>query len=88
LGAAGETYVVAEDDPVRVVDFYETIAAFVPGAAVVRRSRDHFSKILNEQALETKYGSQPVNSTKIKQETGWRPRESFKTSVSRFLQAI
>jgi nucleoside-diphosphate-sugar epimerase len=87
-GMPGESYVVAEDDAVQVVDFYATIARLVPGAQVVRRSRSYFASSLNDAGLETKYANQPVDSTKIKRSTGWRARDSFRTSVNRLVAAI
>lgn len=88
FGGSGEFYVVAEDDPVRVVDFYESVARYVPGSRTVRKSYEHFANLMPAHSLETKFASQPVDSTLLKQKTGWRARESFMASVSRFLPAV
>jgi nucleoside-diphosphate-sugar epimerase len=81
----GEFYVVSEDNPIPVVAFYESVARCVPGSRVVRRSRSHFEKVFGEGNLETKYANQPVDPSLFKNRTGWRARESFATSVCRFL---
>jgi hypothetical protein len=52
---------------------------------VVRRSRRYFEKILSNENVETKYANQPVDPSRFKSRTGWRAKESFATSVGRFL---
>ena len=84
-GKARDNFVVAEDEPVRVVDFYAMIAARVGRGMVIRRSFAELAASLDRERLERASTSQPVDASCFKHRTGWRARESYAPSVGRFL---
>ena len=85
-GQVRDNFVIAEDDPVRIVDFYTTIAAQIGRGAVIRRSFAELAASRDTESLERASTSQPVDASLFKDRTGWRARESFVKSVGRFLQ--
>jgi nucleoside-diphosphate-sugar epimerase len=85
-GRPGDSYVVAEDEPVSVIAFHETLAALVGRGRVERRSREHFAVTRDADWFEVATTSQPVDASAFKQRTGWAARERFVTSVGRFLR--
>lgn len=84
-GKPRDRFVVAEDKPVRMVDFYTTIAAHIGRGTVVRKPLAAKAAAMSEDMLEVIQTSQPVDASRFKQGTGWRAQESFATSVQRFL---
>ncbi|MEO6994963.1 MAG: NAD-dependent epimerase/dehydratase family protein [Lacunisphaera sp.] len=84
-GKAGDRYLVAEDDPVSVVTFYETIGAMVGSGTVVLKPLVELSASMTADVLERKRTSQPVDSSRFKRATGWRAEEKFATSVKTLL---
>jgi nucleoside-diphosphate-sugar epimerase len=85
-GRPGDDFVVAEDAPVGVTSFYETIAAAVGRGRVVRRALADIAATKDADWIERAMTSQPVDASRFKQRTGWRARESFATSVARLLR--
>jgi len=84
-GRTGDCFVVAEDQPVSVPQFHETIAQVVPSGRVVRKPLSAFAGA-DPGDLERRCTSQPVDSSLLKTRTGWRARESFLTSVDKLLR--
>lgn len=84
-GKARDRYLVAEDDPVSVRTFYETVREIVGRGAVVLKPLAEFSTSIASAALERERTSQPVDSSYFKRATGWRAKERFATSVKRLL---
>ena len=84
-GKAGDRYLVAEDAPVSVITFYETVRTIVGRGAIALKALAEFSDSMDNEMLERKRTSQPVNSSCFKRATGWRAEEKFGTSVKRLL---
>lgn len=84
-GHAGDVFVVAEDAPVSAPLFYETIANHVKAGRVVRKPLADFFTDDEDGWLEMLRTSQPVDTSRFKQRTGWRARETFLTSIGRIL---
>jgi len=82
-GRPGDNFVVAEDEPVRVIAFYEAIAAAVGRGCIVREPLEHAMRTRDPGWLEVARTSQPVDATRFKQRTGWQAREKFATSAPR-----
>lgn len=83
-GRAGDSFVVAEDEPVVVRDLYETIARQVGAGRIVRCPPSAFAHA-DEDDQVRRQTSQPVDAALVRARTGWRPRERFVTSFPRFL---
>ena len=84
-GKAGDRYLVAEDAPVSVRTFYETVRAIVGRGAIALKPLAEFSASMAADALERKRTSQPVDSSRFKRATGWRAEEKFATSIKALL---
>jgi nucleoside-diphosphate-sugar epimerase len=84
-GRPGDFFVVAEDAPVGAIEFYESLASRLGSGRVTRKPRAHWEQSLPADAVERMYASQPVDSSRFKERTGWSAVESFASSVGRFL---
>jgi len=87
-GTRGDFYVVAEDSPVSQVAFYEKIARLIPGCEINRRPLEYFRLSKKAWQLETLYGSQVVDSTNLKDRTGWRAETVFESWIQTNIRAM
>lgn len=85
-GRAGDSLLVAEDEPVSVAIFYETLARLVGSGHVVRKPLSAFVAE-DENAMTLRTTSQPIDSFRLKTTTGWHARESFLTSMGKYIPA-
>lgn len=83
-GQAGDSFVVAEDDPVGVVEYYEAVARQIGCGKILLHPATHLDRANHDDWVRRRT-SQPVDSTHLRARTGWLPRERFATSFVRFL---
>lgn len=69
-------YLLAEDDSVPIVRFYEHIANLL-GSSIIRRSARELRNTLSDEDFEIATSSQPVDSSLIRKELGWENKYSF-----------
>jgi nucleoside-diphosphate-sugar epimerase len=83
---AGESFLVAETDAVSVPQFYQTIADAVGCGRIVRKSISAFASA-DASERERRCTSQPVDSSRLRSRTGWRPRSFFAETIRNFARA-
>jgi len=85
---SGDFHVVAEEDPVSRVFFYERIGALIKGSQIRRRSRAFFEERWAARELETLFGSQPVDARGIRNSCLWRPQAVFSKWIEQHIPVI
>src|SRR5204863_456416 len=81
----GDFHVVAEDEPLSRLAFYERIGALIKGSQIRKRSRAFFKERRQAWELETLFGSQPVDARGIRNCCHWRPKAVFSEWIERHI---
>jgi nucleoside-diphosphate-sugar epimerase len=84
-GRPRDSFVVAEDQALPILEFYETVRALVGRGFIVGKSRAELAASLDPESFERACTGQPVDSSYFKRRTGWHAHNSFKEALPRFL---
>ncbi|HYP16494.1 MAG TPA: hypothetical protein VEQ65_04720, partial [Opitutus sp.] len=64
------------------------LAAAVGTGDIERIAREEFARRVSAEMFEVLTTSQPVDAARFCRRTGWRPRETFRTSIGPMLARL